>query len=143
METVAITGTSGFESRDQFHQALADRGLHYSTVTEIPFNIDTSAATDLRYMFFGCAALVTIPEIDTSSVTTMQNMFTSCSSLTSVPDLDTANVTDAEWMFYSCASLTDGSVRLIGKRAAVVTTGMITGSGLTREPFFDAAGNPI
>ena len=60
-----------------------------------------------------------------------------------MPDLDTAAVTTVHSMFRNCSALTDGNVRLIGKKSGVVTTSMITGSGLTRMPFFDTNGNPI
>ena len=118
-ETVQITLGTGYEARGQFRAALADRGMDYQTVTEIPFEIELVGTGSAQYMFDGC------------------------SSLTSVPDMDTSNVTEMRYMFRGCSSLTDGNVRLIGRHPDVDTTGMITRSGLTREPFYDTNGNPI
>ena len=72
--------------------------------------MDTSQVTNMTQMFYGCAALTTVPDMDTSQVTNMSSMFSGCSSLTSVPDMDTSKVTDMSSMFYGCAALT--SVRL-------------------------------
>ena len=164
---VKITLGTGNEAQVQLRAALTARGLDYNTVTEIPFGIelvgtgsaqfmfdgywalesvpdmDTSQVTNMEYMFLNCTSLTTVPEMDTSGVTNMSGRFMSCSALTYVPDLDTSSVMGATWMFYFCSSLADGNVRLIGKHPSVDTEGMIYDSGLTREPFFDAAGNPL
>ena len=166
-ETVQITLGTGYEARGQFRAALADRGMDYQTVTEIPFEIelvgtgsaqymfsgcssltsvpdmDTAQVTSMRAMFYNCSSLTSVPDMDTAQVTNMRVMFSGCSSLTSVPDMDTAQVTNMRAMFYNCSSLTDGNVRLIGRHPNVNTTDMITRSGLTREPFYDTNGNPI
>ena len=118
-EVVQITLGTGFQARDQFRAALTARGLDYTTITEIPFDIELVGTGSLR------------------------DMFSYCSSLVSVPDMDTSQVTDMRFMFHGCSSLTDGNVRLIGKHPNVNTFNMITNSGLTRMPFYDAAGNPI
>lgn len=140
---VQITGTIEGESSDQLNQALAAYGLERDTVTELPFLLDTSQATELKYLFSRCSSLTAVPDMDTSQVTDMEAMFGSCSSLTSVPDMDTSQVTNMEGMFRYCSSLTDGNVRCIGKNPSVTTDGMIDNSGLTREPFYDTDGNPI
>lgn len=114
-----ITGTSIYDARDKFRQACRDFGTSYNKVVRLPFRMDTSKSTDLRYMFQDCSKLV------------------------EVHDLATSNVVKADQMFRNCSSLTDGNVRLIGKHPSVVTTSMLAGSGLTRLPFYDAAGNPI
>lgn len=119
LPVVTITGGSSYTSRTQFRQACIGYGTVYSAVETLPFLLDTSQATHLDRMFQGCA------------------------SLTHVPDLDTSNATDVRSMFQDCAALTDGNVRLIGKHPSVNTSSMIRGSGLTREPFYDQAGNPI
>ena len=166
-ETVQITLGAFSQGRNQLRAALADRGLDYTTVTEIPFDIelggtgstasmfngcaaltrvpdlDTSSVTAMGSMFYNCAALTTVPAMNTSQVTNMYSMFNGCASLTTVPDMDTSSVTAMDSMFYNCAARTDGNVRLIGRLPNVVTTNMILGSGLTREPFYDADGNPI
>ena len=156
-----------FDARDWLRAKLTEYGENYQTVTEMPFEIDTGKATTMRAMFYGCSSLTTVPSMDTSQVTNMDSMFyrcsslttvpdmdtaqvtnmgymfQSCSSLTTVPDMDTAQVTNMRYMFQRCSSLTDGNVRLIGKNQQVTTTGMIIGSGLTREPFYDSSGQPI
>ena len=115
---------------------------HYRALTSVP-QMDTSNVTYMTNTFQNCSSLTSVPQMDTSNVTYMGQMFDGCSSLTSVPDMDTSNVTDMYGMFENCSSLTDGNVRLIGKNPQVNTRSMITGSGLTREPFYDTEGNPI
>ena len=214
-EVVQITLGTGTQASDQLRAELADRGMHYLEVEEIPFEIElvgsgsarqmfmdyssltsvpamnTGNVTDMNEIFYGCRALTSVPEMDTSNVTdmsrafsdceslthapdmetssvtnmfslfsncsalthvpdmdtssatSMRNMFGGCELLTTVPDMDTSNVTDASYMLYDCSALTDGNVRLIGRNPSVVTEDMIVGSGLTRDPFYDADGNPI
>ena len=113
----ALSGA--YDAQDWLRAKLTEYGEDYRTVEELPF------------------------EIDSSQVTNMSSMFDGCSSLTTVPDMNTHNVTNVSYMFYGCSSLTDGNVRLIGKRTGVNTYDMITQSGLTREPFYDASGRPI
>ena len=113
----AVSGE--YDARDWLRAKLTEYGEDYQTVEEIPFEIDSSQATTMREMFYGC------------------------SSLTTVPAMDTSQVTDMRTMFYGCSSLTDGNVRLIGKRTGVSTVRMIQDSGLTREPFYDSSGQPI
>lgn len=118
--TVTLTTAGGaLGPYNQFRAALADYGVNYETMTELPFQLDVSNTFNLSYLFFGCSALAAIP------------------------DLHVAHVTNAANMFNGCSSLTDGNVRLIGKHPSVNTDFMINNSGLTREPFYDAAGNPI
>ena len=54
--------------------------------------LDTSNATDITYLFYGCTSLQSIPTLITSNVKKMNNMFTGCSSLQSIPLLDCGNV---------------------------------------------------
>ena len=148
-------------------EKVTEYGESYETVTELPFEIDSSQATkmasmferfsaltvvpamdtsrvtDMSGMFDGCSSLTTVPEMNTSRVTDMSGMFRGCSSLTSVPAMDTSQVTRMRQMFDGCSSLTDGNVRLIGKHRQVDTGAMINRSGLTREPFYDINGQPI
>ena len=155
------------DSRDWLRAKLTEYGEGYETVEEIPFEIDSSQATvmssmfdgcsslvtvppmdtsqvmSMDYMFYGCSSLVTVPPMDTSQATVMSSMFDGCSSLVTVPPMDTSQVMSMEYMFYGCSSLTDGNVRLIGRSQYVGTSDMITGSGLTREPFYDSDGQPI
>ena len=132
-----------YDARDWLRAKLTEYGEGYQTVEEIPFEIDSSQATTMREMFRDCSSLTTVPAMDTSQVTAMRSMFYGCSSLTTVPAMDTSQVTDMSHMFRDCSSLTDGNVRLIGKNSRVSTTFMISGSGLTREPFYDSSGQPI
>lgn len=142
-DTVKITLGTGNQARDQLRKALSTRGLDYTTVVEIPFDIELVGSGVASYMFYNCTSLTHVPAMDTSQVTDMRYMFRNCYSLTHVPDMDTSRVTNASYMFMECSSLTDGNVRLIGRHPNVATSGMLNSSGLTREPFYDASGNPI
>ena len=167
LPVVTITGTSVYQSRDQFRAACTQYGVDYQTVQRLPFLLDTSQATDLYEMFRDCSSLTTVPDLDTSQATNLSNMFRNCSSLTTVPDLDTSQATNLSYMFYNCSalttvpdldtsqatslgymfyncsSLTDGNVRCIGRHPNAYTFSMILSSGLTRLPFYDTNGNPI
>ena len=113
-----------------------------SSLTTVP-DMDTRNVTNMMSMFDGCSSLTAAPAMDTGQVTDMRSMFRNCSSLTTVPDMDTRQVTSMDSMFRGCSSLTDGNVRLIGKNPRVITSFMISKSGLTREPFYDINGQPI
>lgn len=78
----------------------------YSSFTTVPEWADFSNVTSMRYMFYSCSSLQTIPLIDTSNVTDMSSMFYDCSNLTSIPQLDTSNVNSVNRMFYGCSNLT-------------------------------------
>lgn len=138
LPVVQITGTIGLASQDQFRQACIDHGTTHQTVQELPFRLDTSQATNMSSMFFGCSSLTSVSDLDTSQATNLASMFYGCTSLTTVPNLDTSQATNLTAMFYGCTSLTDGNVRLIGRHPEANTLLMIAGSGLTREPFYDA-----
>ena len=142
-DVVQITLGAGYEARDQLRAALSALGLDFQTVTEIPFDIELVGSGTTTAMFNDCWALTSVPAMDTSQVTNVAYMFSYCSSLTSVPDMDTSQVTSTSYMLYGCAALTDGNVRLIGRHPSVDTTGMIDGSGLTREPWYNADGTPF
>ena len=159
--------SGGYDAQDWLQAKLTEYGENYRKVEEIPFEIDTSQATNMVDMFDGCSSLIAVPPMDTSQVTNMYGMFSRCSSLTTVPPMDTSQVTDMAAMFSRCSSLTtvpdmdtsqvtnmydmfrgcsaltDGNVRLIGKHPGVNTARMIQNSGLTREPFYDINGQPI
>lgn len=113
-------------------------GIARSEVTELPFDLDTSQATNLGMLFYGCYSLTTAPKMDTSQVENMGMMFVSCTSLTHVPDLDASKVWNTSGMFQSCRSLKNGQVRLIRPDGSLPesTNGMIQSSGLTRMPFY-------
>ena len=67
---------------------------------------DTSAETNMSYMFSGCSSLTSIPQLNTDKVENMMNMFSGCSSLTSIPQLNTDKVEASMDMFSGCSSLT-------------------------------------
>ena len=128
--------TPGYSDAMNWLRATVQKyGLDYTTVTELPFDIDSRNATIMANMFDRCSSLTTVPQMDTSQVTYMSYMFRNCSSLTTVPQMDTSQVTSMSYMFYGCSSLTDGNVSLTVKRKGASTTNMILDSGLTREPF--------
>ena len=103
--TVEITGTSGTTSRDQLLSALSSRGLDYTEITEIPFELDTSQATDIRDLFSGFTNLKTVPEMDTSNVEDFSGVFMYCSSLETIPELDASSVNESLWTFRGTNSL--------------------------------------
>lgn len=103
--TLKLTGTTDDVSRDQLRNALADRGLNYTTVEEIPFQIDASASTNMRSLFYGMTKLKSIPSIDTSNATTIMGFAEGCTSLTSVPSLNVASCTNISYAFSGCLAL--------------------------------------
>src|SRR5574344_1133169 len=71
---------------------------NYATMTQLPDEmlqdgIDSSSATNLQSMFYGCAKLQSIPVFDTSNVTNMNVLFRGCSSLTTIPQINTQSAT--------------------------------------------------
>lgn len=71
--------------------------------------LDTSAVTDMKFMFYSCSSLTSldVSSFNTENVTNMGSMFYSCSSLTSL-DLsrfNTENVTNMLSMFCYCRKL--------------------------------------
>ncbi len=78
-------------------------------------NWDTSAVTNMRYLFEGCTSLADITPLaqwDTSKVTNMYCLFEICTSLADVSGLaswDTSKVTNMGCLFYNCTSLADVS----------------------------------
>lgn len=131
-------------ARDAFRAVLASRGLNHRTITYLPFQIVlTGNGNSVFDLFAYCSELKSVPSIQLPGVTSTRGMFNHCTALTSVGDLQTSNVSNTMYMFWNCSSLTDGKVRLIGKHPSVVTDVMISGSGLTRLPFYNTSGNPI
>lgn len=107
---VAITGTSGTVSRDQFRQACAAHGVDYTTMTEMPFDLDISQATSLANVFHNCSALESI-------------------------ELNTGHIDTFNYALWNCSSLTDDSVIFSGLKASATTTSMTVGTSLSRHPF--------
>ena len=73
-------------------------------------NLNTSEATDMQYMFYGCKKLTSLDlsGFSTANVTRMTAMFKGCSGLTSLnlSGFSTGNVTSMQEMFANCSSLT-------------------------------------
>lgn len=66
--------------------------LGYSTFDTVPNIYDFEGITSMRYMFYSCTNIKTIPEIDTSKVTDMYYVFGGCTALQSIPALDCSNI---------------------------------------------------
>ena len=77
-------------------------------------NLNTSAATDMSWMFYDCSSLteLNLSNLNTSSVTDMTRMFEGCSSLTylNVFNFNTSSVTNMSWMFKNCSGLKELNV---------------------------------
>ena len=73
-------------------------------------NFDTSAVTNMSYMFYYCGYIksLDLSNFNTSSVTDMSYMFSDCSGLTSLDlsNFNTSSVTDMGGMFNDCSGLT-------------------------------------
>ena len=72
-------------------------------------NFDTSAVTNMSYMFSDCGYIksLDLSNFNTSSVTDMGGMFSDCSGLTSLDlsNFNTSSVTSMGFMFYNCKML--------------------------------------
>jgi hypothetical protein len=91
------------------------------SLTEIPFNIDTSKCIDMRGMFRYCRVLEkfnqTNDEFDTTYCRNFDAIFWDCHNLPSVPDFEIRNVqydidgnevtinTNLDYMFYGCYNI--------------------------------------
>lgn len=73
----------------------------------IEMNIDTSNATELKYMFYNAKKLTAIPDIDCSNVTTLTYAFCSCEALLKLPVLNTGKVKAFDNAFYYASALTN------------------------------------
>ena len=73
-------------------------------------DFDTSAVTNMSYMFYDCRNLTTLDlsNFNTSAVTDMSSMFSICSNLSTMDlsSFNTSSVTDMSYMFSSCSKLT-------------------------------------
>lgn len=109
-------GVNWNEEDDQYHLVSDDNKALYGVLTADNIStykdrivylpkIDTSAKTNMDYMFDSCYSLVAIPKLDTQNVTNMSNMFYACYSLVSIPQLDTSTVTNMDNMFQYCTAL--------------------------------------
>jgi surface protein len=77
--------------------------------------LDTSAVTDMSYMFAGCSSLSNVDGLanwDVSETTDMRWLFDHCTHLVNIDGLanwDVSNVTETEEMFCCCDKITDFS----------------------------------
>ena len=96
---------------------------------------DTSAVTDMSWMFRDCtqAVSVTLSDyktfIDTSNVTTMKGMFSRCSSLGSISlyGINTANAENFSGMFHYCSELKSIDIYNFNISKASNLSGMFSG----------------
>lgn len=64
-----------------------------------------SGTTEMRYAFYGCMNLESLPMLDTSNVTRFDWAFRSCRKITSIPLYDMSKNTNLETTFYGCVSI--------------------------------------
>lgn len=118
-------GVNWNEEDDQYHLVTDDNKNLYGVLTAdniqtykdrivyLP-KIDISTKRDLTSLFYGCYALVAIPQLDTDvGFLLAEQMFTNCYSLVSIPLLDTSKVTNMSSMFTNCYSLTYANLKNI------------------------------
>lgn len=137
--TIKLTGTKDKDSRDQLLAALDSRGLDHTQITELPFRLDTSQATDLRDLFAGYTSLQVVPEMDTSNVTIFSGLFMDCSSLEYIPELDAGKVIETTEMFRNTSKLTSVVLRGVTDNVDLRDT-KITAS--VADEFMRSAGEP-
>ena len=83
----------------------------YEHTSKVVFkDFDTSAVTNMSYMFSSCRNLTTLDlsSFDTSAVTNMSSMFYDCRNLTTIDlsNFNTSAVTNMSYMFSNCGNLT-------------------------------------
>ena len=100
-------------------------------------NINTSAVTNMGYMFWGCSGLkeLNLSNFNTAKVTNMGWMFAYCSGLTSlnVSNFNTSAVTDMSVMFLYCSGLTSLNVSNFNTSAVTNMNGMFYGCSDLKE----------
>ena len=93
--------SSGYMLFYNFSNMTSIEGMNY---------LDTSNATDMSVMFYGCSSLTSldVSGFNTDNVTDMREMFSGCSGLTSldVSHFNTVNVTNMMGLFSDCKGLT-------------------------------------
>ena len=98
--------------------------------------LNTSAVTNMAYMFSYCESLASLDlnSFDTKNVLSMDDMFYECSSLTSLDlsSFNTENVKSFKEMFFDCVGLNSVDLRNFDTRNAESMNGMfLECSGLT------------
>lgn len=102
-------------------RATTMAGMFYGCGNLQTVVLDTPRVLAMPNMFWGCGKLQTI-DIDTKRVSNMNGMFYYCSSLETIPLLDTSSLYDARQMFAHCTSLT--SVPEINTKNTELMAGM-------------------
>lgn len=74
-------------------------------------NLDTSATSDMRYMFAGCSKLASLDlsSFNTANTSYVESMFQDCENLQNIKfssDFTIANASSMKFMFSGCSSLT-------------------------------------
>ena len=105
VQEVRFAGSLKVNSASEMFKGLAN----LTKITGLE-NLDTSATSDMRYMFADCENLTSIDGIDnlqTTKVTNMSFMFAGCSKLASLDlsSFNTANTSYVESMFQDCENL--------------------------------------
>lgn len=105
VQEVRFSGSLKVNSASEMFKGLAN----LTKITGLE-NLDTSATSDMRYMFADCKNLTSIDGIDnlqTTKVTNMSFMFAGCSKLASLDlsSFNTANTSYVESMFQDCENL--------------------------------------
>ena len=94
-------------------------------------NFNTSAVTNMSYMFSNCRNLSTldVSSFNTSAVTNMSYMFDACSNLTTldVSNFNTSAVTNMSYMFSNCRNLTTLDVSNFNTSAVTNMSSMFNG----------------
>ena len=98
--------------------------------------VDTSAATNMGYLFQDCSSLASLDlsGFSTSKVTDMSFMFQNCSSLVSLDlsNFDVSNVSAMQSMFEGCSALTSLDLSNFSTTCLVSASSMFSGcSSLT------------
>ena len=81
------------------------RFMFSKSAIENPPYLNTSNVTDIESMFYNCPNLKNIPPYDFSKVKSMKSAFWLCPNITSIPPLDTHNVESVYCCFAQCTKL--------------------------------------
>jgi len=111
-----LTGYNLFSSMNSLRTISIPSGLlsgatdlrylfyHCHSLESVPF-FDSSSCTRLDYAFVQCFNISSFPEINTSNVINFRSTFNQCKSFKSIPILDYSNGTDVGNLFHACHGL--------------------------------------
>lgn len=84
----------------------APKQRFFTFMSELPFDIDSSAVDDFEYLFSKCAFLNKIPSLNTSNGTNFTGTFNNCQYLTTIEgQLDLSKGEIFNYMFTNCGNL--------------------------------------